>query len=96
MEKEKMNEKKQKQRGFKQGVELIYKYRFVLSFLLLIMLVSFKISGSSMGTKFTSGVALPETGGPGTTLLYLLSALLLAAPLTIILIKRRRTEKKEH
>ena len=44
-----MNEKKQKQRGFKQGVELIYKYRFVLSFLLLIMLVSFKISGSSMG-----------------------------------------------
>ncbi|MFR1578982.1 MAG: hypothetical protein ACLUT4_09945 [Lachnospiraceae bacterium] len=49
MEKEKMNEKKQKQRGFKQGVELIYKYRFVLSFLLLIMLVSFKISGSSMG-----------------------------------------------
>ena len=49
MEKEKMTEKKQKQRGFKQGVELIYKYRFVLSFLLLIMLVSFKISGSSMG-----------------------------------------------
>lgn len=44
-----MNEKKQKQRGFKQGVELIYKYRFALSFLLLIMLVSFKISGSSMG-----------------------------------------------
>ena len=44
-----MNEKKQKQRGFKQGFELIYKYRFVLSFLLLIMLVSFKISGSSMG-----------------------------------------------
>ena len=44
-----MNEKKQNQRGFKQGVELIYKYRFVLSFLLLIMLVSFKISGSSMG-----------------------------------------------
>ena len=35
--KEKMNEKKQKQRGFKQGVELIYKYRFVLSFLLLIL-----------------------------------------------------------
>ncbi|MFQ9164307.1 MAG: hypothetical protein ACLS40_05810 [Lachnospiraceae bacterium] len=49
MEKEKMNEKKQKQRGLKQGFELIYKYRFVLSFLLLIMLVSFKISGSSMG-----------------------------------------------
>ena len=44
-----MNEKKQKQRGFKQGVELIYKYRFVLSFLLLILLVSLKISGSSMG-----------------------------------------------
>lgn len=44
-----MNEKKQKQRGWKQGFELIYKYRFVLSFLLLIMLVSFKISGSSMG-----------------------------------------------
>ena len=44
-----MNEKKQKQRGLKQGFELIYEYRFVLSFLLLIMLVSFKISGSSMG-----------------------------------------------
>ena len=44
-----MNEKKQNQRGLKQGFELIYKYRFVLSFLLLIMLVSFKISGSSMG-----------------------------------------------
>ena len=44
-----MNEKKQKQRVLKQGFELIYKYRFVLSFLLLIMLVSFKISGSSMG-----------------------------------------------
>lgn len=43
-----MDEKKQKQRGLKQGFELIYKYRFVLSFLLLIMLVSFKISGSSM------------------------------------------------
>lgn len=49
MEKEKKNEKKQKQRGLKQGFELIYKYRFVLSFLLLIMLVSLKISGSSMG-----------------------------------------------
>ena len=44
-----MNEKRQKQRGLKQRFELIYKYRFVLSFLLLIMLVSFKISGSSMG-----------------------------------------------
>ena len=44
-----MNGKKQKQRGLKQVFELIYKYRFVLSFLLLIMLVSFKISGSSMG-----------------------------------------------
>ena len=44
-----MDEKKQKQRGLKQGFELIYEYRFVLSFLLLIMLVSFKISGSSMG-----------------------------------------------
>ena len=49
MEKEKVDEKKQKQRGLKQGFELIYEYRFVLSFLLLIMLVSFKISGSSMG-----------------------------------------------
>ena len=49
MEKEKINEKKQKQRGLKQGFELIYKYRFVLSFLLLILLVSLKISGSSMG-----------------------------------------------
>lgn len=44
-----MNEKRQKQRGLKQGFELIYEYGFVLSFLLLIMLVSFKISGSSMG-----------------------------------------------
>ena len=44
-----MNEKRQKQRGLKQGFELIYEYRFVLSFLLLIMLVSFKTSGSSMG-----------------------------------------------
>lgn len=44
-----MNEKRQKQRGLKQGFELIYEYRFVLSFLLLIMLVSLKISGSSMG-----------------------------------------------
>ena len=44
-----MNEKRQKQRGLKQGFELIYEYRFVLSFLLLIMLGSFKISGSSMG-----------------------------------------------
>lgn len=44
-----MNEKRQKQGGLKQGFELIYEYRFVLSFLLLIMLVSFKISGSSMG-----------------------------------------------
>lgn len=49
MEKEKVDEKRQKQRGLKQGFELIYEYRFVLSFLLLIMLVSFKISGSSMG-----------------------------------------------
>lgn len=61
-----MNEKKQKQRGLKQGFELIYKYRFVLSFLLLIMLVSFKISGSSMGCwKFflgdgESGIRLGE------------------------------------
>ena len=47
-----MNEKKQKQRGLKQGFELIYKYRFVLSFLLLILLVSLKISGSSMGSCF--------------------------------------------
>lgn len=44
-----MNERRQNQRGLKQGFELIYEYRFVLSFLLLIMLVSFKISGSSMG-----------------------------------------------
>ena len=49
MGKETMNERRQNQRGLKQGFELIYEYRFVLSFLLLIMLVSFKISGSSMG-----------------------------------------------
>ena len=60
--------------------------------------------GGTTGTEYYNhpviqvpeGFALPETGGPGTTLLYLLSAMLLAAPLTIILIKRRRTEKKEH
>ena len=53
-------------------------------------------NGTTYYAKFVSGVALPETGGPGTTLLYLLSVMLLAAPLTIILIKRRKTERKEH
>lgn len=60
--------------------------------------------GSTTGTEYYNhpviqvpeGFALPETGGPGTTLLYLLSVMLLAAPLTIILIKRRKTERKEH
>lgn len=60
--------------------------------------------GGTTGTEYYNhpviqvpeGFALPETGGPGTTLLYLLSAMLLAAPLTIILIKRRKTERKEH
>ena len=42
------------------------------------------------------GYELPETGGPGTTLLYLLGALLITAPLTITFIKRRRKENEEN
>ncbi len=42
------------------------------------------------------GVELPETGGPGTTLLYLLGAMLITAPLTITFIKRRRQEEEEN
>ena len=41
-------------------------------------------------------VELPETGGPGTTLLYLLGAMLITAPLTITFIKRRRKENEEN
>lgn len=41
-------------------------------------------------------VELPETGGPGTTLLYLLGAMLITAPLTITFIKRRRQEEEEN
>ena len=41
-------------------------------------------------------VELPETGGPGTTLLYLLGAMLITAPLTITFIKRRRQENEEN
>ena len=43
-----------------------------------------------------AGYELPETGGPGTTLLYLLGAMLITAPLTITFIKRRRQEEKEN
>ena len=41
-------------------------------------------------------VELPETGGPGTTLLYLLGAMLITAPLTITFIKRRRQEEEKN
>ena len=54
------------------------------------------VSGNTYYAKFTSGVALPETGGPGTTLLYLLGAMLIIAPLTITFIKRRRQEEEEN
>lgn len=54
------------------------------------------VSGNTYYAKFTSGVALPETGGPGTTLLYLLGAMLITAPLTITFIKRRRKENEEN
>lgn len=43
-----------------------------------------------------AGYELPETGGPGTTLLYLLGAMLITAPLTITFIKRRRKENEEN
>ena len=33
----------------KQAAEWIYQYRFALAFILLILLVSFKMNGSSMG-----------------------------------------------
>ena len=39
---------------------------------------------------------LPETGAPGTTLIYLLGAMLTTAPLTITFIKRRRQKKEEN
>lgn len=42
------------------------------------------------------GYELPETGGTGTTLLYLLGALLTTATLTITFIKRRRSEGREN
>lgn len=54
------------------------------------------ISGKTFYAKFTTGVQLPETGGPGTTLLYLLGAMLITAPLTITFIKRRRQENEEN
>lgn len=43
------NEKIKRRRRRKQVTDFLYQYRFVLSFLLLILLVSFQISGSSMG-----------------------------------------------
>lgn len=55
-----------------------------------------EISGKTFYAKFVSGVELPETGGPGTTLLYLLGAMLITAPLTITFIKRRRKENEEN
>ena len=58
--------------------------------------VTVQANGKTYYAKFTSGVALPETGGPGTTLLYLLGALLITAPLTITFIKRRRKENEEN
>ena len=54
------------------------------------------VSGNTYYAKFTSGVSLPETGGPGTTLLYLLGAMLITAPLTITFIKRRRQEEEKN
>ena len=54
------------------------------------------VAGNTYYAKFVSGVALPETGGPGTTLLYLLGAMLITAPLTITFIKRRRQEEEEN
>ena len=39
------------------------------------------------------GFALPETGGPGTALIYLLGGMLLVTPLTIRVISRRRRER---
>ena len=54
------------------------------------------VAGNTYYAKFVSGVQLPETGGPGTTLLYLLGAMLITAPLTITFIKRRRQEEEEN
>ena len=54
------------------------------------------VAGNTYYAKFVSGVALPETGGSGTTLLYLLGAMLITAPLTITFIKRRRQEEEEN
>lgn len=49
MNKIQADEKIKVRRQKKQVTDLIYQYRFALSFLLLILLVSFQISGSSMG-----------------------------------------------
>ena len=58
--------------------------------------VTVQANGKTYYAKFTSGVALPETGGPGTTLLYLLGAMLITAPLTITFIKRRRQGEEKN
>lgn len=54
------------------------------------------VQGNTYFAKFTTGVQLPETGAPGTTLIYLLGAMLTTAPLTITFIKRRKQEKEEN
>ena len=54
------------------------------------------IAGKTYYAKFVSSVELPETGAPGTTLIYLLGAMLTTAPLTITFIKRRRQKKEEN
>ena len=48
MKQTQMDEEVQKQRQRKKISDWLYQYRFVISFFLLILLVSFKISGSSM------------------------------------------------
>ncbi len=53
------------------------------------------ISGKTFYAKFIAGAELPETGGSGTTLIYLLGAMLITAPLTITFIKRRREKKRK-
>ncbi len=55
-----------------------------------------EVAGETYYAKFVSSVQLPETGGPGTTLLYLLGAMLIIAPLTITFIKRRKQENEEN
>ena len=57
--------------------------------------------GGTTGTEYYNhpviqvpeGFALPETGGPGTALIYLLGGMLLVTPLTIRVISRRRRER---